>query len=393
MECFFTKSKLQQYLDDALAELDRQKITIHLQNCPHCTGELKRLQEIDEAFKSNFYAEPPKDYWSTVPKIITSRLGLNPRPSAFEKLKALFDGLAVSRKVRWGLTGALVALTLIVFVRVFYVPRPHKSPVADEPSIAQKTSAEPQLADLSNPHKNEQKDFNSETNSEEKIKANKAMSLPPEISAEQNLATRSSNRFAAPQVGNGSNPEKYDSQFAIAKRGIVSLNPHKLNKKPRSYNQKLIPVANTDLLLNKVNSDDSDKKTDPAFPNQWTFAMDRSISSSAGAKAQDNPNELTEAENSFTETLWFAQQSSTLIEKRNIWLSYINRERDHTYRSLGIYNLALVLSQLAEESKDPEMAEKALSFYQEHEKSLRFQMGSPRYQIKLKILQTIINGK
>ena len=84
------------------------------------------------------------------------------------------------------------------------------------------------------------------------------------------------------------------------------------------------------------------------------------------------------------------QESKTLAEKRNTWLSSMNRETDITYRSLAVYNLALVLARIAEENKYPDDAAEARSFFLEYEEALRFQMGDERFHDKLNLFDVIL---
>ncbi|MFQ5865649.1 MAG: anti-sigma factor family protein [bacterium] len=373
MQCYEIKSRLEKYLDHRLDESEQDEITFHLQNCPHCTQELRSLQKIEEIIKSNLYWEPPKEYWKTVPKIITTRLGLNVRPSVFEKLHALANDPILSKRFRWGLASAFAGIALIVIVKLIDIPNLSKSPMTN----GHKTTKEPIAQELVSQSSNLPKKLASisDKGAEEKDTSN----IKSDSGIEINEAISSHNEI---------------SQAWFERSSISCLNPKKPNEKTYSYNHQLIPVANTNLLFDRaIKSEDVDKNADAAFPIQRTFGMGGNISSSQRAKAQNNSHELTEAENCFTETLWIVQQSHSLSEKRNIWLSYVSRERDPTYRSLGIYNLALVLSQLVEKTKDPEMAEEALSFYKENEKSLQFQMSPRRYQTKIKILETIVNSR
>ena len=119
---------------------------------------------------------------------------------------------------------------------------------------------------------------------------------------------------------------------------------------------------------------------------QRTFALDKQNAQFSQADAvSDLPEEIKRIRSGFLETLWIVQESKAMDEKKNIWLSYINRESDITYRSLAIYNLALVLAKIAEESTDLGHAAEARSFFLGHEEALRFQMGNERFDNKLSL--------
>ncbi len=370
MECYTVRSKLEKYLDEALTEGERHAVSVHLQDCADCAREFDNLKHLEGLFKNDLFEEPPKEYWRHVPKRITSRLGFKEQPGVFEKLRVLVkNSLIQSRRVRWGLATAFAGLAVVILVRLIYSPTISEAPVVD----AQDTKKGPVVSKLTN-------------------ELNKSDETLPLISenTEKNKAIALSTQMQ--KVGQAGSPSESDSENKIVAsvEDINVLTPHTLKRKTYSHSQQLIPVSNTSLITNSgVKVEDSNEGME--LPTQRTLAIDN-ISSSQILNFQKESDKLREMEDSFTETLWIVQQSHSLSEKRNIWLSYIGREKDPTYRSLAIYHLALVLSQIAENTKDAEMAQEALNFYRENEKSLRFQMGVRRYQIKINILETIMRN-
>jgi hypothetical protein len=110
---------------------------------------------------------------------------------------------------------------------------------------------------------------------------------------------------------------------------------------------------------------------------------------SAPVPAEESQRDIPE-ESSFNEIMWIVQQSTSLDEKRNIWLSYIGRETVDTYRSLGVYHLALVLSQIAEQTRSTEKAGKAAEFFEANQIILRQLLGDDRFNRKVATLRTIM---
>ena len=126
-------------------------------------------------------------------------------------------------------------------------------------------------------------------------------------------------------------------------------------------------------------------------PLQRTFALNKQgARSSQPDVVSELPDEIKKIRSGFLETLWIVQESQTLGEKKNIWLSYIDRESDITYRSLADYNLALVLAKMAEDSKDRDLATEARNFFLTHEEALRFQMGNQRFDNKSSLFDKIL---
>lgn len=370
MQCYFIKSKIEKYLDHELAESERHEIMTHLQNCTDCTEELESLRKIEEIAKSDLYVEPPKEYWKTVPKIINSRLGLRAQPAYSERLARLARGFVPAKRLRWGLASTFAVVGLIILVRLIHIPDLLESPVNDAQNVVNKTIADNLVAESSK----------LQVEVKTGLKDNKQETLSPNRSPEE-LEIRITEPVSTPAA----------SLTLFEESEIKSLNPRKPRQMTHAYDEQLIPISNANLVLDtSLALEDSDESENIAFPIQRTFARG-DIPGSQKLAIQNRPGETEEAENTFTETLWIVQQSKSLSEKRNIWLSYINREEDPTYRSLGIYNLALVLSEIAEKSKQPESAKEAMDFYKEHEKSLRVQMGARRYEIKTNLFQTIIN--
>lgn len=374
MSCNLIKSKLEGYLDRKTSDNENREIEAHLSTCPDCRKELQAIKHIDALAKRISFPEPPQEYWKTVPKIIIKRVGLRDEPSVVEQLTIFINEIFVSKSLRWGLTGAFSALVLFFIFKAVGGFKKSDSFTTNKPVIIQKTIPEDLVSD-SPSIKAKVPWYSEPTKNEEIIEDNQevdeALTTKTEIGTEHDM--------------------KEINDMMIAKENVESLPPRK-HQYEHSYFEEIIPVPQSELFsLNKYLDDSEDK---PKKRATATFGLQ--FGEDVTGSKQQNPNgtdEFEETQSNFAETLWIVQQIRALSEKRNIWLSYISREKDPTYRSLGIYNLALVLSKQVEESNDPEKATEALTFYLEHEKSLRVQMGPKRYQMKIDIFNKVINRK
>jgi hypothetical protein len=370
MSCNIIKSKFESYLDRTTSDHENREIEAHVNTCPDCRKALQAIKHIDALAKRLSFPEPPHQYWKTVPKIIVKRLGLRAEPSVVEQVAIFINEIFVSKSLRWGLTGAVSVLVLFFIFKAVGGFKKSDSFTTHEPVTIQETIPEDLI--LESPSTKAEVPLYSETRRNQK---------EIEEGVGETLTTKT-------EIGTETDVKEID-EMIIAKENVESLPPRK-HQYEHSYFEEIIPVPQSELFsLNKY-LDDSEDKT----PKRVAATVGLQLGKDVTGSQQQNlspADEFEEAQNNFAETLWIVQQMSALSEKRNIWLSYIGREKDPTYRSLGIYNLALVLSKQVEESNDPEKATEALNFYIEHEKSLRVQMGPKRYQLKIDIFNKVIN--
>lgn len=75
----FDERLLSGYLDGELTQGDEQRVTVHLESCPHCKELLADLDRIREATMSTRFTPPPDIQWDELPRTggssILRRLG------------------------------------------------------------------------------------------------------------------------------------------------------------------------------------------------------------------------------------------------------------------------------------------------------------------------------
>jgi hypothetical protein len=187
---------------------------------------------------------------------------------------------------------------------------------------------------------------------------------------------------------------KMQEEMAVSADPIAIQDPEALPvrikqeiEKP-NFDEVIYPVPNTSFIIAMELIKEEEKNA--LAPEVRTFSFNLGERSTL-QPLQERPENLEALESEFYEILWITQETNILTEQRNIWLSYLSRETDPTFRSLAIFNLAWVLSKIAEETRNPVKAKEALDFLKEHQESLRFQMKQ-RFEEKVGTLLAIING-
>ncbi len=366
MNCFDLEARIGEYVDSALPDGEIEEITRHVRSCTACSSKIDQIRQIETLIQDLRYVEPPPSYWEGVPKTVMRRLGLRPQPSlwarAVEKADLLFD----MPGFRYGLAGLGGAAIAILVMNNW--PGAEIRPIAQMPGEA--VVAEGKLQESQN------------------ISDLKGFATPSTTESVAATSTASNigqvGERAPAADGAGSNHDRSMPRLTtIAARGLQSL------QFDLTLEQELIPIPNSAYLLLAVEDQDHDKT-----------ALERIEVSSFGSDVVAAPlstvdpempklDDLQDQKSDFAETAWIVQESQSLAEKKSIWMSYVARETDPTYHSLGVYNLALVLAKGAEESRDREDALEALEFFAKHEKSLRFQMNDSRYDVKVGVLKLL----
>jgi hypothetical protein len=352
MTCYDAKEKISMHLNDAHADAD---VAEHLATCPACVLMLESLKKVDQAFKTEFIlTEPPPHYWENLPRIISQKLAAQKPPAIFDKWLNAIQKAFAPVSVRWGLAGAAAVLAVMFFWRSF-ISLNKEMTKADAPPSQLSTQANAEIA---------------------KSKSNDAK---PTILAMEKAEAAPSSPTQAVQAPAPSN--------AIA-GNIRNLPVRAEPVKPMHGKKVLYPTTslNTDSFVQAAEENEEEAT------NWRVFALTLNSHSRGPAATPRGDSQVEDAQSSFSQTLWIVQQGTSLEEKRNIWLSYITREKDATYRALGIYNLALTLAKMVEESKSPEKAKEALRFYREHEELLKVQMGEERYLLKVSAFESLIQN-
>jgi len=376
MNCSETKPKLGFYLDQVLPDGEIQELKNHLGTCRPCSAELQKLKKIESVIQVGIYSEPPDEYWNDVPQRITKRIGISPKVSAFERFVESAGELLSTRSFRWGFAGAFAVAVLIVTLNKVFVTQ--QAPV----SMTQSKSIE-----------------NEQTPAASMSELNTIQNVTP-LRPEKDLAINENDKLETKEPlakqladlqdrgkGNQKIALNYINEALLALNSIAGKPLKTEGREVLGVNQELYPIPNTEFIL----PSQSDELQNENNPLPRTFALNKQ-----GARlsqpdvVSELPDEIKKIRSGFLETLWIVQESQTLAEKKNIWLSYIDRESDITYRSLADYNLALVLAKIAEGSKDRDHAVEARNFFLTHEEALRFQMGNERFDNKISLFDKIL---
>jgi len=327
-------------------------------------------------FRPGFILTPPDEYWNDVPQGITKRIGIRPKVSAFELFIESVEGILSARSFRWGFAGAFAVAVLIVTLNKVFVTQ--QAPV----SMTQNKSMENEQAPAASM---------SELNAIQNVtplrpEKDLAINENDKLETKEPLAKQLAD---LPDRGKGNQKTvlNYINEALLALNSIAGKPLKTENREVLRVNQELYPIPNTEFIL----PSQSDELQNENNPLQRTFALNKQgAQSSQPDVVSELPDEIKKIRSGFLETLWIVQESQTLGEKKNIWLSYIDRESDITYRSLADYNLALVLAKMAEDSKDRDLATEARNFFLTHEEALRFQMGNQRFDNKSSLFDKIL---
>ena len=69
----FGEELLSGYLDGALTQRERQRVSLHLEGCPDCRRELAELGALRSAARGTAFAMPGDDEWGELPRTAGSR--------------------------------------------------------------------------------------------------------------------------------------------------------------------------------------------------------------------------------------------------------------------------------------------------------------------------------
>lgn len=375
MNCYTVTEKLCEFFDGGLPVEEMREVETHLERCLECTRELRYLQQIDILMQEDLYPPPDEDYWSNTPKVIMRRLDLRSKASISERFFYVLSSLMPPARLRWAVVGVLAIFLMLFLSRVLYLPK-SKTTLATKSTVAETRKDRGEFAKNS---AGTGKKSTAEIAGDSNVKVNKrAKAKAPAASTSKTSIAFSKDVKVATERSNFTGPVNKLTPHALEQGNLAKL----------QFDQELIPLPAAEFL---VASTLSETDTPSQKPLVQSFAEDRNarqMQPTSKSGSSEASGEKTES--SFAETMWIVQQSSRLSEKKNIWLSYINRETDATYRSMGIYNLALIFAKIAEESKDPDKAKDALEFFKENEQSLRFQMGDSRYELKISTFNMLI---
>ncbi len=385
MNCETTQERLGTYLDGECSAEEARAIAEHLARCNGCAHELALLQRLESTVRAQKLVGPNAEYWNDVSAAVLARLGLN-RAGARTRWglgrlgAALADALLPPTRLAW----AGLAVAAVVLVVVWFQGR-ERGPVRPPEMAHEQPKA---LTPSSGPR--EEAALPSVRVESDEVEA-------PPASLTQNVPAV---KPTSPQ-GTGDMPVAQDAKTEPERVAVLEpqewrdgavrpLPPRAAQvveiEKPR-FDDLIYPVLNARFLVDNLET--GDEVDQDRLPVRTLSLGTTPAKGFSGPPTQIE--QLRELGNDFYETFWIVEQSVTLEEKRNIWLSYLKRETNPTYRALGVFNLAIVLSQLVEQTRDPELAQEALEFFQENARALNFQMGEKRYQQKVQEFRKLVN--
>jgi hypothetical protein len=401
MNCYDVREKIEPYLDLGLSDPEAQSLKKHLEQCPECQQEVETIRKIDSFVKMDLFEPPPREYWDEVPARVTEQLGLRPKKPRFLEVFDSIREMLVFPSIRW--SGALAVAGLAIFVLLRGVDTQEVASVSD-PISSERTEDNSFRSENSTPDESTQLSAPSER-----------VAAAPESGSGESAADRKTLNRVGPQVVvNASRrvppmpvevemgPDRvqsFDSEQAILARAVVvKAEPKAVISGSLEFDRALFPDAGTSFRFGLMQSDevaeDEDKET-----NARTFTFVRGGRGSASRRNQSvslaDTDRAYQRDDSgasdFFQTLLIVEDTKKLSERRNIWLSYVSRENNSTYRSLGIYRLADICYRIADESREEELATKALKFYVKYEKTLKSLMGVQAYDTKVAHIQGLID--
>ncbi len=362
-DCLY-KCKIESLLDGRLTGHDMDDVSQHVQTCSACQAELHVLEQVDDLFRSNrdnIFPQPSYQYWQDASAGIARRIEKQRTPvvrwqaRGVQEFAARLMAMLEPSPVRLGLVGLASLALLVVLLGRNQMPPAGLDMAAPDDSMP--TIATP-------------------------LHLSDAETQPPDQGPSEVLAVIATPDVSAKLVSNdlpaSIKAMPWSEPVAVAVRGPLFRRPAPV--------RELMPVpAPAFIMLDEENLDGDDLSAPPSAVA--LKVKGRRKSQSVTSDEQVSPLPVNESD--FAETMWIVQESRTLAEKKNIWLSYVTREKNPTYQKMGYYNLALVLANLVHETKDPVLAQDAIDFYVEHEAALRPQMKDQRYNRKLSALRTI----
>jgi len=384
MNCYEVREKLGPFLDKELPENESFELKRHLERCEACAQEARLTRRLESLVGQGLYQLPPDEYWSELPGIITRRIGAQPKTSWTQLVLQRMTDLMSVRSVQYGF--AMAAVMLMIFLT-------RQRPIEPETGhtrvdVAQTVQPSSQVSVPQQPRHKLAEDSSRPV---QMADGEPSLDTSPAPTASVPALPHTRQQISGPSA----EAATQGRPRPVSESWVPRLTPVKGLRKgsqysPRVYAQReLIPVPNSLFVL--AEDEESTVNADEALLIPEPAALARGVEPVGGQQRGFGHSDTARAESDFSETMLIVQQSGSLAEKRNIWLSYIHREQDVTYRSLAIYRLALVLAKLARQEGTPRAVKEAREFFLQHEETLRFQMRDRIYENRLNILNMLLN--
>ncbi len=356
--CQFS-SRIAGLADGALSQEEISELDRHLEGCRVCESELETIQALDALYREHSFFEPAEEYWDELPRRVSAQLGSRRRHITPKWRLALAD-MAAS----WRWQHAAVAVSAAVLIALFFQKQMTFQPPAE--TTRPVVEVLPEASHAIPPLPPETRPERTEPVTQQKAIAPRAIAentVPP---AEQNIEAPAESRVVT-----------LDSPGKIAGRGL------KLGPIAFAGPKVLVPRPHAGFL---VSSDADLSSSERRGDDVKIFSQEANRASLGSAGHSESRAIFPEIESDFQETLWIVQNSTDLSEKRNIWLSFLKREKDPTDHARGVYRLALVLEEIAHRSAEAAEARAAVSFYRDNAVTLRRFMHDSGFEKKLAAL-------
>jgi len=125
MDCREVQEQLIEFHEDQLGRPEAERISAHVEACPHCREELRAIEKVMEGLKSLGLPEPGEAFWRDFPKRVREGVYGKRRPVGFPRLLKAWEGiygaakwLPFSRPI--GVAVSVAAVVLIVGGVLFF---------------------------------------------------------------------------------------------------------------------------------------------------------------------------------------------------------------------------------------------------------------------------------
>ncbi len=379
MDCNEIQPLLGGFLDEELPEADCKTVAHHLERCAKCATKLNQVRQIERVLQQGLFDSPPDEYWAELPAVVTARLGLAPQApqTLFERLQEYLGRLVPYR-------GLAIAGGLAVLVAAFVLVTRYGRREAEPSRLSQVTASEQPAGQATAPMVTSEKTI--PAHDPVASASTKPHSGTPQQTTASDAQARSAPRTDSP-VRNVEIGRAAQNPFAAVSPESLPPRLRRSHKPPTGFSHILYPRPPLELVIAQAGADEQDPGHSPRSVQALSFG---GAQAGQGLTESDGREEMARLKSRFEEIKWIVEQSPSLGEKKNIWLSYLSREQDPTYRALAVYNLAVVLAKIAKTEETRKSAKEALEFFTKNEESLRAQMGDHQFEVNLKTLNQIL---
>ncbi len=421
LDCDKTQEALAAYLDGDNAALQSAELQAHLATCEDCQAVYAEVQHAltagntDEpslAFPQNGAARPAPDaqYWNELPDRVMARIEGHdlkanvPLPVAPPKRfrDSWFVKTFAASKTRSVLTLAAVVFLVVVVTREMkdFLPEQERlqalqdtqitaaesGPVSteeerdaepsapvDEPSRAKKISAAASKPRVAESKPAPQLAEAPVTTTEQAASQEEQITPPPQTVLFDEKSSQLDDK-----------PKKSEDEVSLAQDDAESRQARLANEAPASAD----PVS--PMLAKEAFEDRQISKTDAASGVGMRAASQPAKMRAMKISSQPVPSA---SENSYSQTLWRAQQAAMPKAQQIIWQEFLSAASDSTYIKLAIAQLAQSMLAQVDSNSSAEQVKSTLRFLEQHETVLRLQLGAEKWGSEMRRVKLLREEK